>query len=108
MGKLASVIFVSVGVMLLFGILPLGYDYYVLLRGAVTVAAAVLAYVAIIGQRFSWLILALPSFILWFPPFGVELEKSTWMVLDLIAGIGFVVASKSFRDSLPESAPEDV
>jgi hypothetical protein len=105
--KLASLIFASVGAMLIFGILPLGYDYYVLLRGAVTVAAAVLAYVAVIGQRFPWLILALPSFILWFPPFGVELEKSTWMVLDLIAGIAFVVASRSFREGPAANTPEE-
>lgn len=107
MGKLASLIFASVGVILIFGILPLGYDYYVLLRGAVTVAAAVLAYMAIIGQRFLWLILALPSFLVWFPPFGLELEKSTWMVLDLIAGIGFVVASRSFRDAVADDVPEN-
>lgn len=98
MRKISSAIFLSVGVILLIGILPFGYDYYVLLRGAVTLAAGVLAYVAIISERFLWLILAFLSFIFWFPPFGVELDKNSWILLDLIAGVGFVAASRVFRE----------
>ena len=82
----------TAGSLLLLGCLPLPYGYYSVLRIVVSIAAVLLFIYALELRQFSWMILAIPSFFLWFPMFGVELRKIEWVVLDLVFGIFYLVA----------------
>jgi hypothetical protein len=37
-----------------------------------------------------------PAFVLWFPLFGVTMDRTSWAVLNVIAAIGFLYAWKKF------------
>ena len=77
--------------------LPLGY--YQFLRWTLSLVAILLSVGAWnLDQRY-WLLLSAPIFVLWFPPFQVYLDKSTWVFLDLFASVGLAAAAWSFRYS---------
>lgn len=73
------------------------YDYYVLLRWVVSAASVSLMYLASKNQAAGWYVLAVPVFILWFPFFGITMDRSSWFALDVLAGIGFIAAGKSSK-----------
>jgi hypothetical protein len=43
-----------------------------------------------------WLILAVPTFILWFPLFGITMARESWSFLNILAAVGFLLAWKKF------------
>ena len=94
--KVIAYLMAASGIASFVALLELPYDYYVMLRGLVSVSAALLGILAISKRDYAWLILALPTFALWFPLFGVTLERESWAVLNVIAGIGFLLAWKKF------------
>lgn len=80
------------GIIALVGMGELPIGYYTFLRWVLSIAAVALAVVAAQYRQFGWLGLAVPVFALWFPPFQVFFDKSVWVVLDLIAGVGLILA----------------
>jgi hypothetical protein len=72
------------------------YDFYVLLRGLVSISAAILGVFAVIRSNPVWLILAVPAFILWFPLFGITMARESWAFLNILAAVGFLLAWKKF------------
>jgi hypothetical protein len=72
------------------------YDFYVLLRGLVSISAVFLGVFAVIRGNSVWLVLAVPVFVLWFPLFGVTMDRGSWAVLNVLAAIGFILAWKKF------------
>lgn len=97
MDKTSRYIFFGVGTLLLIAIFPLPFDYYVTLRGLVSIAAVLLFISALKRRAFGWLLIAIPSFLLWFPMFGVQLEKSEWVYLDLMFGVLYLVAGFALK-----------
>ena len=81
------------GVSLIVGCLPLSFAYYEFLRGVVSISAIALTLTAVRTRQFAWLIISAPSFVLWCPIFGIENDKRTWLYLDLVFGILYLVAS---------------
>jgi len=75
------------------------YDFYVLLRGLVSISAVFLGVFSVIKGNPVWLVLAVPAFVLWFPLFGVTMDRGSWAVLNLLAGIGFLAAWRKFEFS---------
>lgn len=74
------------------GVGELPFGYYTVLRWVVSIAAILLAIFAIRFRQLPWLILAIPIFALWFPPFGVGMTKNAWVILDVLAGLGLALA----------------
>ena len=72
------------------------YDFYVLLRGLVSISAAMLGVFAVIRSNPGWLVLAIPTFILWFPLFGITMARESWSFLNILAAVGFLLAWKKF------------
>jgi len=83
------------GFALLLAIAPWPYEYFVMLRGLVSITAGLLAFVVIRAQKHGWLFLAIPAFLLWSPLLGVEMMRDEWLLLNLAFGIAFLVAWKS-------------
>jgi hypothetical protein len=81
----------------LLGILNLPYGYYEFLRWVLTGASILLAVYAWRTEKKAWLALAVPIFILWFPPFQIFMDKSAWVVLDLLAGAALIWAGLSIQ-----------
>lgn len=92
MDKTTRYILIAAGSLLLLGCFPLPYGYYSILRGVVSIAAVLLFISALKLRHYGWMVVAVPSFLLWFPIFGVELQKSDWVYLDLVFGIFYLVA----------------
>ena len=80
------------GVLALIGIAELPYAYYEFLRWVLVAASILLAFYAWNTDQRGWVIAAIPIFILWFPPFQIYMDKSAWVVLDLLAGIALISA----------------
>lgn len=74
------------------GMAELPFGYYTFLRWVLSIAAILLAIFAIRFGQLPWLMLAIPIFALWFPPFGVGMTKNAWVLLDLLAGLGLLLA----------------
>lgn len=74
----------------------MAYDFYVLLRGLVSISAAILGVYAVIRGNTGWLFLAIPTFILWFPLFGITMPRESWAFLNILAAVGFLIAWKKF------------
>jgi hypothetical membrane protein len=81
MTRVLKVLLVITGCALLFAIAPWPYEYYVMLRGLVSISTVLLAFVVIRSQQYGWLFLAIPAFLLWSPLVGVltwHLELHFW------------------------------
>lgn len=76
--------------------LDMPYEFYVTLRGLVSVSAFYLGAQAIIRNQFIWLVVAAPAFVLWFPMFGVTMAREAWLPLNILAAAGFFLAWKKF------------
>ena len=80
--------------LLLFAVLPLPYVYYQLLRIVVTLIAAVNAYKFYEDNQMAWVLVFGIIALIWNPIFPIYMDKSVWIILDLIgAGIFFFCGS---------------
>jgi hypothetical protein len=89
----------ATGVTSLIAVFDMPYDYYVLLRGLVSISAIFLGFYAVLREQWIWLSLAIPAFVLWFPLFGITLARESWAVLNLLAAVGFLLAWNKFEFS---------
>ena len=94
------------GVLSLAGIANMPFGYYELLRWVLAIAAVLLTVYCWKSDQKSWLLLAIPVFVFWFPPFHISMDKSAWVVLDLIAGVALIWAGFSIKSSVKESSAE--
>jgi hypothetical protein len=101
--KVLNYLMAVTGIASFVAILSMPFDYYVMLRGLVSVSAAVLAFLAVSKKDYAWLIFAIPVFSLWFPLFGVTMGRESWAVLNVLAGIGFLLAWQKFDFSVRPS-----
>lgn len=91
-----SYLMAATGIASILALFDMPYDFYVLLRGLVSISAVFLGVFAVIRAKFVWLVLAVPAFVLWFPLFGVTMDRESWAVLNVLAAIGFILAWKKF------------
>ena len=68
------------------------YGYYVLLRWVVTISAVFLLSLAYESKKTFWLFLMGIVAILFNPIIPVHLDKETWIIIDLIAAILFLIS----------------
>lgn len=94
------------GILALVGIANLPYGYYEFLRWILSVAGVLLAIFSWKANQKGWLLLSIPVFILWFPPFQIFMDKSAWVVLDLIVGVALILAGYSIRTTQSDAANE--
>lgn len=87
--NIASVITI---VMLLVAIADLPYGYYTLLRCVVTASAIFLVWTAYESKRTFWLFLMGIVAILFNPLIPIHLDKETWVIIDFIVAILFLVS----------------
>lgn len=80
------------GILALVGIAELPYGYYEFLRWVLTAASITLAVVSWNANQKQWLLLSIPVFLLWFPPFHITMDKSTWAILDFLAGLALIIS----------------
>ena len=84
-----------VAVLLLIALLPLPYAYFQLLRIVVTIVAAIYAYSFYEDNQMPNAITFGVIVLIWNPIFPIYMDKSAWMVLDIIgAGIFFFGGSE--------------
>ena len=91
-----------VGVILFLGIFELPYNYYVILRWIVGCSAFFVSYqyfsTKIINLGITYLLIG----ILFNPFLPVYLSKTTWISLDLICGLIFILGAEKFNSLLKE------
>jgi hypothetical protein len=82
------------GVLLLLGI-PTGwpYAYYTLLRWAICILAAIVAYRFYDSKSTSWTVVFAAIAVLFNPIAPVYLNKSVWVTIDLISTVLFFIGS---------------
>jgi hypothetical protein len=86
------------------GIAELPYGYYEFLRWVLTAASVLIVVLCVRWKQYGWFVVALPIFILWFPPFHITMDKSAWVGLDLIAGVVLIVSGSVLaKPSDPQS-----
>tara|TARA_B110000503_G_scaffold136724_1_gene219633 strand:- start:221 stop:523 length:303 start_codon:yes stop_codon:yes gene_type:complete len=90
-----KILFGITGVLSFIALANLPYEFYVSFRWLVAVAAVALGVVAHRAGATVWYLLAIPAFVLWFPLFGIEMDKSVWIIFNVLAGIGFIAAANS-------------
>ena len=86
----------ATGAASILALLEMPYDFYVLLRGLVSISAVLLAVFSVLNNKPVWLLFAVPAFVLWFPIFGFTMSRESWAVLNVLAAIGFLYAWKNF------------
>ena len=91
-----SYLMAATGFASILALFEMPYDFYVLLRGLVSISAVILGVFAVIRSNPVWLILAVPTFILWFPLFGITMARESWAFLNILAAVGFLLAWKKF------------
>jgi hypothetical protein len=91
-----SYLMAATGIASILALFEMPYDFYVLLRGLVSISAAFLGVFALLRSKPVWLLLAVPAFIFWFPLFGFTMAREAWAVLNVLAAIGFFYAWKNF------------
>ena len=94
-----KVLFLGTGVASLVAIADLPYGYYEFLRWLVTIAAIALTIRAGEGGNRGWLLLSIPAIALWNPFFGATMAKSSWLLFNFVAGVGFLAASRDDKVS---------
>ncbi len=91
------------GVMLLLAVPPIWpYGYYQVLRIVVCIAAAYGAYTAFTTERAAWVWVLGAVAVLFNPIAPVYLDKETWVIPDIIAGILLLVASAKLEPNAPK------
>ena len=78
-----------VALLLLIALIPLPYAYYQLLRIVVTVAAAIYAYRFYEDNQTSKATIFGLIALIWNPLFPIYMDRSTWIVLDVIGAAIF-------------------
>ena len=68
------------------------YGYYVLLRWAITISAIFLLWLAYESKKTFWLFLMGIVAILFNPIIPVHLDKETWVIIDIIVAVLFLVS----------------
>jgi hypothetical protein len=91
-----SYLMAATGIASILALFDMPYDFYVLLRGLVSISAVLLAVFAVLNNKPVWLLFAVPAFVLWFPIFGFTMARESWVVLNVLAAIGFLYAWKNF------------
>ena len=88
-------LYLATGVANFLAILPMPYGYYGLLRWLVSIACVAMWIQAFEEGKRVWFLLIIPAMALWNPFFGVTMERSAWLTLNIAAGVCFVLASRS-------------
>jgi hypothetical protein len=87
------IIFIASGILLLVAVTDLPYLLYKPIKVCVLVAAIFLAVRAVKVGHLAWLAPAAISFVLFTPAFGFDFAKPIWVLVDLVFGVIYLVAS---------------
>ena len=79
--------------LLLVALLPLPYFYYQLLRIVVTVVAAIYTYSFYKDNQIPKAIMFGVIVLIWNPIFPIYMDKSVWMILDIVGAVVFYFGS---------------
>ena len=93
-----------VGLLSLIAVGDLPSEYYLFLRWILSGSAVLVAVMAIRWRGLGWLMLSIPVFVLWFPAFGVYMDKSAWLPLNVLAAIGFITCGAVLKPPTEESS----
>jgi hypothetical protein len=89
---------ITAGVLLFLGILNIWpYDYYVVLRWVVCVAAIISAVGFSHSKLTGWVLTFSALAILFNPIFPIYMNKSSWVGIDLISAIVFFLSAYSIK-----------
>jgi len=89
---------IASGVMLLLAILNLPYGYYTFLRLGITLSAGLFAYRFYESKETVWAIVFGAIALLFNPIVPVYLDKSTWVMIDIVTAIVFFYSSTKKHD----------
>ena len=92
-------LFLATGIASLIAIMNLPFAFYELLRWLVTIASIALIVKSTEEGKRGWLLLAIPALVLWNPFFGATMAKSSWLIFNLVAGVGFLAAARDDKVS---------
>ena len=88
-------LYLATGIANFLAILPLPYGYYELLRWLVTIACIAMWVQAVEEGKRVWFFLIIPALGLWNPFFGATMARENWLLLNMVAGLAFMAASRS-------------
>lgn len=91
----------TIAIIMLFLAIPtfFPYGYYILLRWVVTASAAFLVYIAYNLKKRFWVILMSLVGLLFNPVAPVYLNKETWVIINFIVAILFLVSIFKIKSS---------
>jgi hypothetical protein len=79
-------------IVLFVGVALLDSSWFLVVRFVVAILAVIVAWFAIQGSKWAWLVVLVPIVVLWNPVFPLPLGGVGWMSAQLIAPIFFVAA----------------
>ncbi len=100
--KKFNILIFLVSLLLFIAILDLPYGYYKILRIIVSIAALILLYYELARKKYFWFIYLFLILIFFNPLIPIYLDKSTWQILDPLAGLYFLITSFTFDTEIFE------
>jgi hypothetical protein len=92
-------------IVLFVGVALIDSSWFIAVRFVVAILAVIVAWFAIQGQKWWWLIVLLPIIVLWNPVFPLGQSGTGWMSAQLIAPIFFVAAGVMITVPRAENEP---
>jgi len=89
---------ITSGVMLILAILNLPYGYYTFLRLGITISAGIFTYYFYESKETIWTVVFGAIALLFNPIVPVYLDKSTWVLIDIVTAIVFFYSSTKKHD----------
>ncbi|MET0886323.1 MAG: DUF6804 family protein [Mycetocola sp.] len=79
-------------IVLFVGVALIDSSWFIVVRFVVAILAVIVAWFAIVGHKWWWLVVLVPIVVLWNPVFPLGLTGTGWMSAQLIAPIFLVAA----------------
>ena len=86
-------------VMLLIGATKMPYDYYSILRIAVSATSGYMIYLSLNQQKGQWAVFWIALLLLFNPIAPVGLKKDTWVVIDVISALAVAGSTLSLKET---------
>ena len=94
-------------VMLLIGATKMPYDYYSILRIAVSATSGYMIYLSLNQQKGQWAVFWIGLLLLFNPIAPVGLKKDTWVVIDILSAFAVAGSTLLMSENLVRTAKKN-
>lgn len=101
-----QLIFFGISGVLLLAIFPLPYSFYTAINLFVALTGGLLVFIAYRLEKWLWIVPGAAAIFLYLPAFGQPFDKTTWVTLDVIFIVVFLVAAITLRGRVLEAGSD--